>query len=1260
MGVFENIRESLRDIGQGAKGIITRKPTTPYSRKQERISKDYSSVPTKEVSPPTDYVPSRLSSGQIGVTTPTSSGGRSRGGGGRSAADRAIQERMRQQAASEARALQSKQAADAKKAADLVKELQLQGLKSKALKIQRDRQTALQAQAELNRILKTRNTLILGGAIEQRIKSKDVKTGDNLIVTQWRTKDGKRVQRIENLKTGFTEYKSFKDGQMVRGITKGDITKRKPTAADFAAKVKIIKSSDPNKIIVTFPNGQKGTINSIGTVTVGSRLAGKKYIFKDGVIIAVDGKSTFARDEYIPTPTVEKVEVPVGEASKIINKLNILRGKTSTTSIRNQQNNLINELSLLGLATATTIISGVTGYIALSKGTINLIRNPAEIKKLPGVLKNIPGAISEAGKSFGKLIRVSPTEAIGVIAGEYILFKGAGMTFKAVGKLSSKTVKLVKPTLRKADIISMKITGKTINIAKKSKIVSKAITKGKAVKKIQKVEIEKFKTAQEVSAQLKRAKTARLASRKKGIKTVGFGDDQYIKAIDYMNEWADNLAYSKTKDFIKKWKASGRKVGLGVEEEMIEKIRLYLRKQLKEMPSFKRLQDAAKLNEPFTFRLIKTKKIKTANVMFKQVKVMLNKTPLNKKMNSLVRKVKKVKKGVKAAQEVEIKKFKTAEEVINQLKKAKAYRKKIRKKGIRTMSFSGDDRYIKALDFMEESIKNRAYYKTKDFIKKWKASGRKVGLGQEEELIKKVHKYLRDEMKEMPIYKSLKEASRLNEPFTFKLIKAGKLKTAKVMFNQAKNSLLKIPLSKKMNSLVRKVKVTSKKVSPKIIKKKVVRAKQVRAGRKAYKKTNRYRMEKTRRIRKVTIEKLNRDQTINSARKYVDDLFDEIARRQKVYMNSLEYRQFKNVIKKRFEAAIKSGNKAEINKFKETFRNIIKETNKPSKAPTIKVVEKGSKKIQIIKDFQPEAPKGQYREIKVGNQVMLQEVKQVQKQIQKQVQKQVTKQVQRQVQKQTFVILSVQKQSINLVPLLRLAVTSLSALAFVNLQKQVQKSGKAVTTAQASKVLQSSAQDFKVLQATAQAISPKLDVMQAIKSAMASKQKSRQRPRLKTKQVQKKKKVSVPKIRDKKKTTRTLAKPVMTYGFVIKKSGKQVRLRIPPLQLSDAWDIGAKKLDFDLQRTGRLIPLGKSRVVAVIPSSTKNYYAKHSKKFRRFRQKKGKRYTLERTIIEKKKYVGDKKSEIRALSIEKARKKRKTPTKKKSKVTKKKKRKIKQ
>lgn len=620
-----------------------------------------------------------------------------------------------------------------------------------------------------------------------------------------------------------------------------------------------------------------------------------------------------------------------------------------------------------------------------------------------------------------------------------------------------------------------------------------------------------------------------------------------------------------------------------------------------------------------------------------KIRVVSNKTgsAITKKYK-IIRRIKKVRKVTKVAKVTEIRKFKAAVEYSKQLKRARGVRKLARKKG-KTISF-GDRDFIEAVAFIEDVADNLAISRAKQFLKIYKSRGGKLGLGQEEHFIKAIQKYVNTSLNKFSRFKQLKNHAKLTEPFQIKLLKIGKIISARKLLNVLKIKIGKLSFVKKMNSIISKIRSKARKLDklPSRIKRGIAKRKLRRAGRKQFRKTNRYRMEKARKIRKVTIDQLNKAQNINRGRKLVDDLFEEMARRRKIPISNLKYRQLKNIYKKRVSKAIKSGDKLEMIKFRASVEKIIQDMNNPSKAPTVKIIKKGTKSYKTVENFKPETPKGKYVEVKSGNQVLLQEVRQVQKA--RVVQK--TIQIQKLAPpKQVFIIQSVAKQSINLKPLMRYAVFSLSAQAIKNIQKTKQVFATTPNQSQLLKVLQDSAQDFKVLQAIGQTSALRLNVAQAVAQAVRSGQKFR--PKLRTKQIQKQK--QTPRIKlIKRKNIRTLPKNVMTYAFVVRKAGKNVRLKIPPLTLQDAWSIGAFRLDHDLQRTGTLIPVGMTNKVAIIPKGVRGYYDKHKKKFRRFRVKKGKKFTLQRTIIEKRKYIGDTKSELRELKIARIKARKKT------------------
>lgn len=589
--------------------------------------------------------------------------------------------------------------------------------------------------------------------------------------------------------------------------------------------------------------------------------------------------------------------------------------------------------------------------------------------------------------------------------------------------------------------------------------------------------------------------------------------------------------------------------------------------------------------------------------------------------------VKKVRRIVKETQKAEIIKFKSAVQYSKEMNIARNARKIARKKG-RTVNI-GDRDFIEGVAFIEEVADKLAKSRAKQFIQKYKARGLKLGLGEEENFIRSIRRIVKKNLNDDPNFKRLKDYSKLTEPYQIKIIKINKLLSAKKLVGKIISKIKNLSISKRADALLKIIAKTGRKIkkAPMRIKKRLTVKRLQRVARKQFRKTNRYRMQKTRGIRKVTTQQIERSLSVNQYRKFVDDLFDEVAIRQKIPTSSLKYRQFKNVVKKRISWAIKRGDVTEISKFKVAIKKIVQDMDKPTKSPVVRIVKKGTRSYKTIENFKPEVPKGKYVEVKRGQQVLLQEVRQVQQQVQK------VKTVQKfKPQQQVYIIQSVQKQSINLKPLLQFAVGSLSAQAFGTLQKQQQKmkSGQVLSAKQITKVLQDSAQDFKVLQVVAQDVSPRLNVAQTIRQDVATKQKFR--PLLKTKQITKQVKKPIPRRKiEKPKNIRILPKKVMTYAFVVKKAGKNVRLKIPPMTLKDSWDVGAFRLDHDLQRTGSLIAVGMTNKVAKISKSVKGYYGKHKKKFRRFRVKKGKKFTLQRTIIEKRKYIGDTKSEIKAL-----------------------------
>lgn len=569
--------------------------------------------------------------------------------------------------------------------------------------------------------------------------------------------------------------------------------------------------------------------------------------------------------------------------------------------------------------------------------------------------------------------------------------------------------------------------------------------------------------------------------------------------------------------------------------------------------------------------------------------------------------VKKKIKVTKAVQELEIRKFKGRVQYANQLKRARQARRIASRKGI-TIHIGTND-YIEAVAFVEDFADRLATLKARQFIKALKARGVRFGLGQQDDFIKATRLYVSKTLNNMPKFKSLKNYARLQRPFQIKLLRAKKISSATKLLKSINFKIKKVPILKKMKSLIKKFKKIKK--LPAKIRKKLVERKLKRIGIREFRKTNRYRMEKARPIRKVTFEQLQKANTISKMNKFVDRFFNEMGRRQKLNITSVKFRQLKNIIKKRLRRAIKRGDKAEIIKFRKSIKKLIDDMNKPSSKPTIKVISKVEKprRIRTIKDFAPEVKRGEYVEVRRGQQILLQKTKQMQKvelkQIQKIVQKQQIVAEKLFKQQRVFTIQLVQKKSISLLPLIKFASEVLVDFFIRSLVKQraLQKAGQTQRAKQQIKTVQDVKQDLK----TMQTIAPTLKIKQVLRQEVISKQKFRpvQKPRvdqlIKKPVVRRKIRRELPKKKEKKRKE---------TGFISSVRKPKIRkINELPLTRGRALDFLAFVLDKNPSIKGRTIKSLKRVRPSVLKRQIRNvpkgYFLRHRKKFILRKLKKG-------------------------------------------------------
>jgi len=275
--------------------------------------------------------------------------------------------------------------------------------------------------------------LIRQGASERSQILKDTDTGNAIkITTIQKRRGGERVYKWEDLVTGKTKisrYETLKGGG--RSIMTGQLIYGKESAASLASKVKITSSSVTGKLLVTFPNGQQVNISSKGKVSVGSNLAGNRYLFKDGVIIAIDGKTTYAREEYIPMPRVDSVVKPSGfwGLPSVLNRVREQYSQKVMTGRASQKE----QATLLAYAWLAGVVNVVYGFLSLPKTFMFYKNNPS-------ALKDIPSEIARAGENFGYILQTNTGEGIAYLGGSYFGIRGSNLAFKQISRVSGEAL----------------------------------------------------------------------------------------------------------------------------------------------------------------------------------------------------------------------------------------------------------------------------------------------------------------------------------------------------------------------------------------------------------------------------------------------------------------------------------------------------------------------------------------------------------------------------------------------------------------------------------------------------------------------------------------------------------------------------------------------------------------------------------------------------------------------------------------------------
>ena len=863
-------------------------------------------------------------------------------------------------------------------------------------------------------------------------------------------------------------------------------------------------------------------------------------------------------------------------------------------------------------------------------------------------------------KDTWQLARVSPGQAVAKIGTDYFTFAFISKGLKMTGKVSVEVAKKLNPQWNKFKYIIKKVNVPKrvsnyvvkipgVNVIGTSRPVKIYSRKIREIKKSQLTEIKKFKSAVEYKRQLDiaRIESKKLMSRAKEIRkklskisrTMNIGDSSYINAVAVLEDYIDLYSKNIANKFINKIKKQ-RKIGLGEEQEIANKVKIYYSKKLTQNPQFIKIKEYARLNTPYTVKLIKVGKIKSAKILLKNTINRIGRIPIINKaslkigkvrggLRTSVRKISRARRGVNRYISTARTNVRLRKERKSAMKNAKRIRKLSSIRG-RTMTVGNND-FSRAITILENLSDTIAIIKTRKFIKNYIKNGGKITSEQSKMFTEAVIKKMRNNLYQMNEFIKIKEYSRLNTPYTVKLIKVGKIKSAKILLKNVSKRVENFPLIKYIKSVGRNIKKYPSRIK-KQIKTKILQSR----GRKLRMQTIRYKMEMARPLRKVTLDQLARSSNISKMNNFIDYFFDNMGRRQKLDISAIKFKQMKNLLKKRMKIAIKRNDMVEINRFRDEVRKIIYDMNKRTNSPDVKVIEKigSNKRIRTIKDFEPESPKGTYTEVKVGNQVQLQL---------QEVKTKVRGKMQGQMQKQKMKVISVARKRISIRPLIMFGIKSLSASAIRNMQKSRQGVYKISNQAQLLKTLQDSGQDLRILQIVSQDIMSSSAIASAVAQDVNSKIKSKLKPGLK--QIYEKNK-KIPKFKTRINfSKKTLSKSQPTYYVVEKVRGKLKKLYPKPLTLKDARDYAVYSIDNKLSKTAFFVPLGKSKIVIMPPKQIQNYASRNSYKVRPYRIRMGKKKQLVNGFIEKRKYFQDTRGEkLQSSRLRSLSNKRRTPT----------------
>ena len=186
-------------------------------------------------------------------------------------------------------------------------------------------------------------------------------------------------------------------------------------------------------------------------------------------------KKETAEEEVIKEVKIKEPSVisplpkPTDPTERLLQDIQLKRRKLRTERIRGETPSVRRELELAGLTFGSGVIGTKVAITTIKKklptALVNLVRKPKSVVPLS---KGLAKSFKQEAVQFGKLVKVSPTEAVALVRTEILFLKGTGKALKVTGKVVGTARARLSPKFvgvkNRAIHIPSEQIGKTIKI----------------------------------------------------------------------------------------------------------------------------------------------------------------------------------------------------------------------------------------------------------------------------------------------------------------------------------------------------------------------------------------------------------------------------------------------------------------------------------------------------------------------------------------------------------------------------------------------------------------------------------------------------------------------------------------------------------------------------------------------------------------------------------------------------------------------------